>query len=237
VAQRCLASAEVRVQAHDGAVDGLLQRIEGEESKAGLNRGLGRAPLLLMHEQPAERLDGQLAKPLPLREEPLVERPLGDREPGQQAAAIEAGRLLQRDGPAVGDQRLEARHVDVDGRWIERHRGALQHHSRKRGRGQRLAERREGVAQVAAGLSVRHVAPQECGQPLPRVGPAGRKRQVGQQRLGLPAGQEERRARVQAGLEAAEQAQPEPRDARHRTTRCGRAEPGRPGARRWRSPR
>ena len=57
-------------------MDGLLQRVEREETEAGLDGRLGGAGLLLMDEEAAQALDGQLVQTLPLGREPLLERAL-----------------------------------------------------------------------------------------------------------------------------------------------------------------
>jgi hypothetical protein len=51
-------------------VDGLLQRVQRQETEAGLDGRLGGAGLLLMGEQVAQALDGQLVQALPLGREP-----------------------------------------------------------------------------------------------------------------------------------------------------------------------
>ncbi len=53
------------------------------------------------------------------------------------------------------------------------------------------------MAQVAPGLGVRHVSPQEGRELLARVGVAGRESQVRQEGLGLLGGENERPAGVE----------------------------------------
>ena len=184
-----------RVEPHDRAVDGLLQRVQREETEAGLDGRLGGAGLLLMDEEAAQALDGQLVQTLPLGREPLLERALGQRQPGQQVAAVEAGDLLERLGAAIGDQSLEPRHVHIDDpqgpgprlRPVEDQAGLG-------APGQGLPDSRERVAQVAPSLGILHVSPQKGRELLARVGLAERDSQVGQEGLGLPGGEDERSA-------------------------------------------
>ena len=204
LAQRGLPAPEPRIEPHDRAVDGLLQRVQREETQTGLHGRLGGAGLLLMDEQAAQALDGQLVQALPLGREPLLERALGQRQPGQQVAPIEAGDLLERGGAAVGDQPLELRHVHIHDRGVQGHARAIEDHAGPGGPGQGLADSREGVAQVAPGLGILHVAPQQGRELLARVGLAERERQVGQEGLGLLGGEDERSAGVELGLKSPE---------------------------------
>ena len=64
------------------------------------------------------------------------------------------------------------------------------------------ADSREGVAEVAPGLGIRHVAPQQGRELLARMGLAEREGQVGQEGLGLPGGEDERSAGVELGLKS-----------------------------------
>ena len=146
LAQRGLPAAQPRVEAHERAVDRLLQRVEGEEAQAGLDGRLGRAGALLVGEQSGERLDGELVQALALGGEPFLEGPLGERQAGQQVPAIESGDLLERGGPAVGDQALELRDVDVDDRRVEGHGRAVEDQAGASAGGEGLPDAREGVA-------------------------------------------------------------------------------------------
>jgi hypothetical protein len=183
-------------------VDGLLQRVQRQETEAGLDGRLGGAGLLLMGEQVAQALDGQLVQALPLGREPVVERALGQCQPGQQVTPIEPGDLLEGGGAAVGDQPLEPRHVHVHDRGVQGHARAVEDYAGPSGAGQGRPDSREGVAEVAPGLGIRHVAPQQGRELLARMGLAERESQVGQEGLGLPGGEDERSAGVELGLKS-----------------------------------
>jgi hypothetical protein len=88
-----------------------------------------------MDEEVAQALDGQLVQTLPLGREPLLERALGQRQPGQQVAAVEAGDLLERRGAAIGDQSLEPRHVHIDDRRVQGHAWAVENQAGPRAPG------------------------------------------------------------------------------------------------------
>ena len=206
---------EPGVQAHDGAMDGLLQRIEREEPEAGLDPRLGDAGLLVMGQQVPEPLEGQLVQALPLGRQPLLEGPFGQRQPGQQLTAIEPGDLLERGRPAVGDQRLELRHVHVHDGRVQGHARPVEDHAALGGSGQGLPDSREGMAQIAPCLRIRHVSPQQPRELLARMGLAERQREVGQEGLGLARRENERSTPVDPGLESSEQHQPYPRGHLH----------------------
>jgi hypothetical protein len=185
-------------------VDRLLQRVEREKTEAGLNGRLGGAGLLLMDEEVAQALDGQLVQALALRREPFLERALRQRQPGQQVAAVEAGDLFERLGAAIGDQPLELRHVHVDDRRVQGDARAIDNHPGPGGPRQGLADSRQRVAQVASSLGILHVSPQQGRELLARVGPAGRERQISQQGLTLLGREDERSTGFELGLKSPE---------------------------------
>ena len=196
-------------------MDGLLQRIQREEPETGLDRRFGCAGLLLVGEQLSQSLYGQLVQPLPLGRQPLLERALGQRQPGQQLTAIETGDLLERRRPTVGDQPLELRHVHSHNRGVQHHARPVEDHAGPDGPGQGFPDPREGVAQVAPGLGVRHVSPQQARELLARVSLAERNGQVGQEGLRLPRREDKRGTGVDLGLESAQQSQLEARRHLH----------------------
>lgn len=104
LAQRRAAPAEIRIEPHERAVHGLLQRIEREQSERGLRRAFAGAATALLREQLCEGLERELAQPLPLAEQPFLPRPLIDDEPREQVAAIRLGGVGHRLGRAVRDR-------------------------------------------------------------------------------------------------------------------------------------
>jgi hypothetical protein len=77
-------------------VNGLLQRVEGEEPQCGLDRCLDRARRALVREQPRQGVEGHLAQPLALPEEPVLERRLLDREPLEEVSLVEGDGVRER---------------------------------------------------------------------------------------------------------------------------------------------
>ncbi len=69
---------------------------------------------------------------LALRRQPLLERALGEHQPGQQITSIESRDLSECVRATVGDQPLEPRHVHVDGRGVEGHARAVEAQARAR---------------------------------------------------------------------------------------------------------
>jgi hypothetical protein len=107
-------------------------------------------------------------------------------------------------GRAVLHQLLENSHVDVDGRRVKGEVRAVQPKAIRIGDGQCLSEGEEGLAEVGAGLFVAHVAPEQGGELIARVGAAPRERQVGQEPLSFPGRHPDGRTGFQACLEASE---------------------------------
>jgi hypothetical protein len=70
------------------------------------------------------------------------------------------------------------------------------------------------VAQAVARARVAGFSPEECGELVARVGVAGPDAEIGEQGLGLAGGQAHGAARVEPGLEPAEQRQAEGHDDR-----------------------
>ena len=64
------------------------------------------------------------------------------------------------------------------------------------------------MAQVAPGLRIRHVSPQQPRELLARVGLTERQCEIGQEGLGLARREDERGAPVDLGLESPQQRQP-----------------------------
>jgi len=68
-----------------------------------------------------------------------------------------------------------------------------------------LPEAEQGLAQALPGLALAGVGPQQRGQLLATVLPPARQTEIGEEGLGLPGRQGERRARADTGLESTEQ--------------------------------
>jgi hypothetical protein len=73
--------------------------------------------------------------------------------------------------------------------------------------GEGLPERGEGVTETVPRLMVTRLAPQQGGERVAPVGLTGARPEIGQQGLGLPARQAQKRTGGPAGLETAEQPQ------------------------------
>ena len=174
----------LRVEAHERPVDGLLQRIERHHPQAGLQCRL-EVPRLALHDQQSrQRVAGELAQPLALGGQPLLERRFLHDEAGEEVALVERG------GPGEGlrcpllQRALEARHVHRHEIGGERDRLALQ--PERRQWFQALAKRVDGLAEVRPGLRLRHVAPEQGSELVSRVWAPGRHREIPEQRL-VPA--------------------------------------------------
>ena len=159
----------------------------------------------LLGQEPRERLQGQLAQPQPLGEQPLLEGRLLQREPLEEVAPVEGDRLLEGLPGAPGHPLLERPHVHGHDGGLERH--GLAHQPERLGIPQDLPEREQGLAQAGPGLRLSHVPPEERGELVARVGLTEREGQVGQQRLGLLDRDDERLVGVEPGAKATEKGQ------------------------------
>jgi hypothetical protein len=81
--------AQLGVEAHRGAVDGLLERVNGEQSQRRAKRRAGGALPALLGEQPREGFERQLPQPLPLGHEPVLEQRAAEGEALQEVAPVE----------------------------------------------------------------------------------------------------------------------------------------------------
>ena len=183
------AATELLVESHQCPVHGLLERVERQELHRRVHGGLHVAALPLMGEQLGERLHGELSQSLPLAEEPFLEGWLREGEAGEEVAVIES----RGPGERCGNRRLD---VLFEGLSVDRHRGGVKGDGLPVGtqdiaRRQGLAEGGQGLAQTRPRLGCAHVAPQQSGELVARMGTAGRQRQVGEQGLRLAGRQAE----------------------------------------------
>jgi hypothetical protein len=126
--------------------------------------------------------EGQLAEPLALGEQPLLEGGRLPSEPREQIPLIEGGRLLERLRGASGRQALELPRIDFQSARIEGDRFARLAEARP---GQGVAEDEEGLPEALSRPLVRGVWPQESGELVAWLGLAGPQREVAEERLGL----------------------------------------------------
>ena len=215
LAERGGALPELGVQAHERAVRRLLQRIEGEELAGRPDRGLEVLRLPLVREQPGQAVAGLLAQALARLAQPRLPRLLGDAHPGEQVAAVEGRGLRERLGRALIQEPGEGRHVQVDETGVDGHRVALGPQDAGATR-QRPAQLVQGVAETGPRLVVGPVRPEQRGQAVAMRGGTRVEGQVSQQRLRLPGRQPERQARLEPGLEAAEEFEAHPSRCHHR---------------------
>ena len=172
-----------------------------------------------MGEQPVEGHQGHLVQALALGHEPVLERGLLDCQSLEEVALVERGGLGQRGRCRLRSQPLELAHVHGHRGGIAGHHLAIDS-ERLAGRpAQALPERVQRVAEARARRGLHRAPPEETRQLVARVGPAGRHRQVGQESLGLPGGEGEGYAGIEAGSKAAQERQREPR---HRVTHSRR---------------
>ena len=193
------------VHPYQRSVHGLLERIEGEQASGRLH-SKGLFGLGLVGEQPGQRLEGQLAQPLPLGREPLLEGGRGDGQALEEVPSIELGGLLEGLRGALAHEPLEREDVDVERRAVQRH-PVLPNAKAEGGRGERGAKDEEHLAEIGARLVVVDLGPEQGGQLVAWVGLAGVAGEEGEQGLGLLARDRYGLTGVRLELEAAEKAQ------------------------------
>ena len=172
-------------------MDRLLQGVEREQPQGRPHRLISPAALAVMGEQPGERLERQLAQPLALGEEPLLERWRGPAESLEQVAPIERHGALERLRRALGHRPLERGHIDV-GRGRIQDDGVIPgDQARGRHLGQGSPEGTEGLPETRPRRRLRGVGPEQGGELAAGMGLEG---EIGQEGLGLPGGEDDRSA-------------------------------------------
>jgi hypothetical protein len=164
LAQRRAASSGFCVELHQHAVRGLLERIQRKKPQRGLDGRLGRACRALMGEQPGQSPERHFVQPLALAEEPIFEGWLLDREPFQQVAPIESGRVGERGRSPLGHPLLELADVDRHGAGIEGYRTTVRVEGLTVGAPQALSQRVECLTQAHPRRGLHRAPPEETGQ-------------------------------------------------------------------------
>ena len=167
-----------------------------------------------MREQLRQRLKGQLAQPLTLAAQPLLERGLVDCNACQQVTTVEPTRPLEDLRRPARHERLEFGDVDVHRLAVERDRVALQYEGRRRCWHQHLAQPKQRLAQAITRRFLPDAAPQQRRQLPAWVCFSDRYREICEQRLALLHRQGDGPARLQPGLQAPKEGETQPR---HRT--------------------
>ena len=199
------APAELGVKAHERPVHRFLEGVEGHQPQSGLHGLVERACVPLLGEEPRERLQGELAQPQPLGEQPLLEGRLLQREPLEEVALVEGNRLLEGFPGAPGYTLLEGPHIRGHEGGLER--DSLAHQPEGLGISQDPPERVQGLAEAGPGLRLLHIPPQERSELVARVSLTEWEGQVGQQRLGLLDRDDERLVGIEPGAKATEKGQ------------------------------
>jgi hypothetical protein len=91
-----------------------LEGVEGEQSVRGVDRRLKLARLTLLGQQSGQALEYSVAQSRPLAPQPRLPWLLLDAQSGQEVAAVQRNRLLERRRSAVVQQPREGRHVEID---------------------------------------------------------------------------------------------------------------------------
>ena len=154
------ATALARVELHDGAVQGLLERVDGQRAECRGDGGLDAVLAQLALQQPVQGREGDLPESLTLGEQPVLERASLRGEALQEVALVQRRRPLQ--GVAIPRRRkpLEDNGVDVDPVCLELHGLAVDPQGRLNPMVQRTAQRRQRVPQALAGLRLSAVPPE-----------------------------------------------------------------------------
>ena len=106
-------SSRIDVELHQISVHGFLERIDLQRAERGLHRGVDGAAGALMGEQSGKAGQRQLAQPLTVAEQPVLERRFLHRQTVKEVALVQRDRLRERLGRGLRGPPLEI--VDVDG--------------------------------------------------------------------------------------------------------------------------
>src|SRR5215813_10897934 len=214
--------AVAHVEPHQGAVDRLLERIQRQQAESRRDGSAGLFRLCLVGEQFGQGLEGELTQPLPLRDQPLLERRLGDPQALQQVPAIQVDRLLEGFGIGPAGKPLEREDVDVERGSVKRH-GVLVGAQARRYDGKPRAKDEQHLAEIGTRLPVVHLRPEQRGELVPWMRLARVAGEIGQERLGLFKPDRHGLAGSSLEVEAAEQTQLQSRHRAENTTLSPRA--------------
>src|SRR5262249_5073741 len=114
-----VATALTGIHPYQRSVHGLLERIEGEQASGRLH-GKGFIRLGLVAEQPGQRLEGQVAQPLPFGGEPFLEGKRGNSEALEEVPSVEVGSLLEGRRGALAHGPLEGKNANHEFPAIQR---------------------------------------------------------------------------------------------------------------------
>ena len=183
--ERLRTTSRGREHLHQAAVGLLARRLEGEPAFQHV-LGAGQVAIgTARGGETAEQLAGGLRQVAPLGSEPGVERLLGDGDVSQELTAVQCGRGLPVIACRPAREAADAKGVDVERRRDEADGIVVADEHAPVGVAKRGPERRQGLPQVRAGALVAHLAPQQRGELLARLGAVRVQGQVGEQGSGL----------------------------------------------------
>ena len=183
--QRGRAAPLGRIEPHERAMRGFLQRIEREDAQRGLDGALRLSGRGLPGEQRVEHAQAQLAQPLTLPVEPELEGGILHHEPGEKLASVARRRLLEAFERVRAGQALELEHVHREAAPVERHLLVLDGEAPLPGGTEGAPDLEQGLAKAVAGLLLAPVPPQEAGQSGTGLGMARREGKISHEALGL----------------------------------------------------
>ncbi len=128
-----------------------------------------------------------MAQAFALGPDPDLERLLLEAEAVEQVALVERGRALQGAGRRRVDEPLENCDVEVDVLPDKRNYVAVGDQISRPIAVQGFPDRRQRLAQIGARLFLGAVAPKQFGELLTRLAAGASKREIGDQRPGLPS--------------------------------------------------
>src|SRR5262249_37572024 len=200
--ERLRAPALTVGQPHQFAMGRLVRRIERQDAHRGHDRGLRAPGILVMGEEPRERVEGEHAEPLPLTQQPLVEWRFLYADPREQFALVEQDGLVESNRRATSRERLGPDDVDVESGTLDPRVTMVGQKDRVGAQG--APERRKRLPQTLPRVLFARVGPEQCGDLIAGV-PAPRSHRKVRERGLCLARQVERLARAQARLETSKE--------------------------------
>ena len=168
-AERRRAASLGGIEAHQRPVDGLLERIEGEQAQGRLDGPLRQGGRGLPGEQRAQDAQAQLVQALALAREPALEGRVFHHETGQELPPVERCGPFERGERVLRRRSLELEHVHGEIARVQRHALVIGDEAPLTPRPEDAPQLEESLAQAIARLLVRAVSPEKPGQPSPRL--------------------------------------------------------------------
>jgi len=132
--QRRFAAPLNHVQAHEGAVRFLLQRIDEQQLSRGHDGRRDQPGLPLMRQELSMGVEGELVEPIALVAQPVFEGLIACADAGQEIPPVEDAGALQCLGAALVREPLELQRIDQQTATVQRDAAGIAEKDRRQHR-------------------------------------------------------------------------------------------------------